>query len=363
LHCLRIIAAAAVLAAGASRLGHAQPPSPAPGPAPGAAQASPQAPGRQFTIVARPGDWEAALPEVMIHPFTLATAIPVTTQTWPGGADALKAGLKAWDVVQVSGDEMLAACDDGLLEKLDWSAIGGRDHYQPTGTADCGVAAFVAAQVLAWDRDKFPGTPTWSDFFDVAKIPGKRGLPRSPRGTLEVALLADGVAPGEIYRTLRSSDGVDRAFRKLDQLRPYIAWWQVPEDATKMLGSGEVLMTAAPNGRVTVANRTEHHNFGVQWSGALLSLDWWVVPKGSAFLRAAQQFLYFVGTPAIEARMVAVVPYPGMAKGVADFIPPELQAVSPISPQNAQAMVAVDESFWRDNQDKLSARFTSWLSH
>jgi len=355
LHCLRIIAAAAALAAGASRLGHAQPPPPAPAPA--------TAPPRQLTIVARPGDWQAALHHDLVHPFTLATAIPVTAQTWQGGLDALRAGLKNWDLVQVSGDEMLAACDDGLVEHVDWTAIGGRDHYQQAGTADCGVAAFVAAQVLAWDRDKFPATPTWSDFFDIAKFPGKRGLPRSPRGTLEVALLADGVAPGDIYRTLRSNDGVDRAFRKLDQLRPYIAWWQAPEDATKMLGSGEVLMTAAPNGRVAVANRTEHHNFGLQWSGALLSVDWWVVPKGSVFLRAAQQFLYFAGTPAIEAHVVATVPYPGLAKGVNDFIPPDLQAVSPTTAQNSQAAVLVDDSFWRDNQDKLSTRFASWLSY
>ena len=352
MHCLRIVAAAVTLAV-ASRPGHTQPPTPTSGPASA----------RVMTVVTRPGDWQSALPRTFVDPFTQATAIPITTGSWPGGLDALRAGLKGWDIVQISGDEMLAACDDGLLEHVDWTAIGGRDHYQSVGTADCGVAAYAAAQVLAWDRDKFQGVPSWSDFFDVAKFPGKRGLPHSARGTLEVALLADGVAQGDIYRTLRTSDGVDRAFRKLDQLRPYISWWQSPEGATKMLGSGEVLMTAAPNGRITLADRVEHHNFGLQWSGALLSVEWWAVPKGSMFLRSAEQFLYFAGTPAIQAHAVNTVPYPGLAKGVNDFIPPELQALSPTSPQNMQTSVLVDDAFWRDNLEKLSARFGTWLNH
>ena len=85
--------------------------------------------------------------------------------------------------------------------------------------------ADASGTVLAWDRGKFQGTPSWQDFWDIARVPGKRGLQRSPRGTLEIALLADGVAPGDVYRALRGDDGVQRAFRRLDQLLPYIVWW------------------------------------------------------------------------------------------------------------------------------------------
>ena len=49
---------------------------------------------------------------------------------------------------------------------------------------------------------------------------------RRVRGNLEFALIADGVAPGDVYKVLATSEGVDRAFRKLDQLKPYIVWWQ-----------------------------------------------------------------------------------------------------------------------------------------
>ena len=49
----------------------------------------------------------------------------------------------------------------------------------------------------------FSGTQpvTWADFFDTKKFPGKRAWPAEyfTGGTMEAALLADGVAPDEIY--------------------------------------------------------------------------------------------------------------------------------------------------------------------
>ena len=64
-----------------------------------------------------------------------------------------------------------------MLEKLDFSAIGGKDHYLPLGVSDCGVGATMSNVVLAWDRDKFPGTPTWADFWDIAKYPASAAFP------------------------------------------------------------------------------------------------------------------------------------------------------------------------------------------
>src|SRR6185437_11415435 len=108
-------------------------------------------------------------------------------------------------VVSIPTDDLIAACEDGLLEKLDWSQIGGKDHYLPIGVNDCGVGAMLIGTVLAWNRDKLSGTPSWADFWDVAKYPGKRGLRKGAKGNLEFALLADGVAPGDVYKTLRAN--------------------------------------------------------------------------------------------------------------------------------------------------------------
>ena len=50
---------------------------------------------------------------------------------------------------------------------------------------------------------------TLADFFDTEKFPGKRGLRKSPKANLEMALIADGVAPDEVYATLETDEGVE----------------------------------------------------------------------------------------------------------------------------------------------------------
>ena len=47
--------------------------------------------------------------------------------------------------------------------------------------------------------------------------------------------MADGVAVPDVYKTLASKEGQDRAFQKLDQLKPYIVWWQTGQEAAHIL--------------------------------------------------------------------------------------------------------------------------------
>jgi putative spermidine/putrescine transport system substrate-binding protein len=325
-----------------------------------------QAAPRDLSVVVPPPGQEA-IDKVFIQPFTTATGIAVQSGRWEGGLDALRAQVKAadntWDLVLVDADELATGCSESLFEKLDWSAIGGKDHYLPLAVHDCGVGANVATTVLAWDRDKFPAAPGWSDFWDVAKYPGKRGLRRGVRGNLEFALMADGVAPVDVYKVLGTSDGVDRAFRRLDQLKPYIVWWQDDAEAAHILATGDVLMTSASASDITTANRNEHRNFGLQWTASLYEVQSWVVLKGSPNVRPALQLLYFMGTPAIEGRLVLVSGDGGLAKGANEWPNPEAAQLSPTAPANLGAGVRIDAGFWRDNLTKLRQRFESWLTH
>lgn len=266
--------------------------------APSFASLSPSAAAaRDFTIVERGATMAQATQKVFVAPFNAATGVAVSQQSWEGNAETLAAALKAagnsWDLIQVNGDELLNGCAGGQFDKLDWSQIGGKDHYLPQAVSDCGVGITVINLTLAWDRDKFPGTPTWADFWDVAKLPAKRGLRRYVIGNLEIALMADGVAPQDVYKVLSTNEGVDRAFRKLDQLKPYIVWWKTEADAGKILGSGDVLMTSAPSDQILRDMQTTHRNFGIQWSGSLYDVLSWAVIKGSPNQRDATQFPVF----------------------------------------------------------------------
>ena len=82
-----------------------------------------------------------------------------------------------WDVVELQGDELLIGCEEGLLERLDWSQIGGKDHYLPQAVSDCGVGAAMFNFVLSWDKDKFPGTPSLGGFLGRREISGQAWTP------------------------------------------------------------------------------------------------------------------------------------------------------------------------------------------
>ena len=321
---------------------------------------------RDLTVTARDDAMPDALRRILAPPFAAASGIALKVQSWNGGTDALNAQLKSaantWDVVEVSPEELAAGCSAGLLEKLDWSAIGGKDHYLPQGVSECGVGAAVKTQVLAWDREKFPAVPNWADFWDVAKYPGKRGLFKGVRGNLEFALIADGVAPADVYKVLATSDGVDRAFRKLDQLKPYIVWWQSGKDAAHILSSGDVLMTTAPAGQIVVAGKSDHRNFGIQWTAGLYEVDSWAIAKASPDLRQAEQFLYFAGMPALQGKLFEAAGVAGVAKGANDGLPADAQALSASYPKNLSVAVPLDNGFWHDNAAKLQQRFDAWLA-
>jgi putative spermidine/putrescine transport system substrate-binding protein len=320
-----------------------------------------------LTIVTRDESLQQAIQTAYVQPFTAITGVSVQQKIWDGGIDALRAQAKAtddpWDLVLIDADELSSSCGEGLLEKLDWSAIGGKDHYLPQAVSDCGIGAVIVSTVLAWDKDKLPGAPSWSDFWDVAKYPGKRGLRKGVRGNLEFALMADGVAPGDVYKTLSNADGVDRAFRKLDQLRPYIVWWSSETEAAHILASGDVLMTSAPSGQIAMTAEHDHKNFGLQFTASLYELQSWAIMKGSPSLRMAQQFLYLAGMPAMELRLLQQGGDAGLAKGLNDALPPELAAISPGNPANLAAGLKVDFGFWHDNLPKLRQRFDGWQAH
>jgi putative spermidine/putrescine transport system substrate-binding protein len=320
-----------------------------------------------LTIVTRDDSLQRAIQAAYVQPFTAITQVHVVQEVWAGGIDTLRSHVKApdntWDIVLVDPDELATGCSEGLFEKLDWAAIGGKDHYVPQAVSDCGVGAVIVNTALAWDKDKLPVAPSWSDFWDVAKYPGKRGLRKGVRGNLEIALMADGVAPGDVYKTLSSADGLDRAFRKLDQLKPYIVWWSSEAEAPRILSSGDVLMTSAPSGQIATAAEAGHRNFGVQFAGSMFEMASWVIIKGSPSVRWSQQFLYFIGMPAIELSLLRKSGNFGLAKGLTDGLPPEVLAVSPGNPANLSNALRTDSAFWHDNLPKLRQRFESWLGH
>ena len=93
--------------------------------------------------------------------------------------------------------------------------------------------------------------------------------------------MADGVAPQDVYKTLATAAGVERAFKKLDQIKGSIVWWEKGSQPPQLLASGEVVMTDAYNGRIAAANDKDKKNFKIVWTNNLYTIDSWVIMKGT----------------------------------------------------------------------------------
>jgi putative spermidine/putrescine transport system substrate-binding protein len=322
---------------------------------------------RDLTVVSWGGAYQDAQREIFFRPFQQSTGSRLLEETWDGGVGVLRAkiqsGANNWDVVQVESEELLIGCEEGLFEKMDFAALGGRERFIPEAVSECGVGNILYSFILAFDRARTPNAPqNWADFFDTQRFPGKRGLRRGPKATLEIALLADGVPPGEVYKLLATTAGVDRAFRKLDQLKPHIIWWERGSQPAQLLASGELALTVAYNGRITAANQTDNRNFGIAWANNLFTLDSWVVMKGSPNRQAAMTFINFVTQPARQAELPPRIPYGPTARGAQDGLPPAVLANLPTTPANAEGALQISDQFWLDNLDKLSQRFNNWVS-
>lgn len=310
-----------------------------------------------LTVALPPAAPDDAVRKLLLQSYADATHTSLTTTSWDGATlDGLKQPVP--DLALVTGPQLLAGCKSQFFLKLDWKGAD-RDRYRSGAAADCGAGAYQTATVLAWDSDKVATPPNWGDFWDVARRPGRRGLPRSPRPILEIALLADGVAPGDIYRTLRSPDGLDRAFRKLDQLKPYILWWDQPAQAAQLLSDGKVLFVAAPASAVQQAASGRHH-FGVQWAGSLSEWRYFAVPKDTPRQGPAQLLLQLAADPARQALFAqASLLGPAVRDAVA-LLPAASRDRNPAAHQDG--MFAVDDGFWADGEDKLDPRFATWIS-
>ena len=190
-----------------------------------------QAMAADLTVISFGGSNKAAQEKAFYAPWEKAGNGKIIAGEYNGEMAKIKAMVDTksvtYDLVEVESPELSRGCDEDMFEEIDPAILGKKEDYVPGAIQTCGVGFFVWSTVLAYNADKLKTAPAnWADFWDTKKFPGKRGLRKGAKYTLEFALMADGVAPKDVYKVLASKDGQDRAFKKLDELKPSIQWWE-----------------------------------------------------------------------------------------------------------------------------------------
>jgi putative spermidine/putrescine transport system substrate-binding protein len=334
------------------------------------------------TVVSFGGAYTKSQVEAMQKPFTAKTGIDVHSVDYQGGLAEVKAQEEThnvnWDVVDLLPADAVLGCDEGYFIKIDPSQLPPAPDGAPAikdfipGTlSDCGVGNVVWSTVVAYNKTKFSGEvpKTLADFFDVKKFPQKRALQKVPQNNLEWALMADGVPASDVYKVLSTKEGVDRAFKKLDEIKPYVSvWWTAGAQPPQLLASGEVAMTTAYNGRIFDAAESDNQPFVTIWDGQVWQYDLFGILKDAPHPQAALDFVKFATSTQPLAASASWISY-GPAR--LSSIPligkhwktgADMKPFLPTAPENFKTALQQDVQFWADHQDELNARFSAWLA-
>jgi putative spermidine/putrescine transport system substrate-binding protein len=266
----------------------------------------------------------------------------------------VKSGAVNWDVVELWNGLCEQAGREGLTEKLDYSVI---DH---TGVPEglygdnwIGISAYSA--VLAYNKAKYGSNPpkTWADFFDTQKFPGKRALNPGDT-TVEIALMGDGVPPDKLYPL-----DLDRAFRKLAQVKPIIsAWWTSGAQSMQFARDQEVDMLALWNGRIDSAIKAGAP-FAYGYNQGIVEMDCLVVPKGAPHRDLAMKVVGAIVSPDIQANLPKYINYSPVNQKAYENgrISQEVAAGLNTSPANIRQQVILNIKWWAEHAQEVQERF------
>ncbi|MEM7236652.1 MAG: ABC transporter substrate-binding protein, partial [Pseudomonadota bacterium] len=323
-----------------------------------------------ITVVSWGGAYTKSQVEAYHKPWIAKTGNQIVSEDYNGGLSEIKAQVEAgnvtWDIVDVELSDAVRACDEGLAEEIDQSILPAAPDGTPAaddfiaGTLDvpCAVPTIVWSTIFAYDTSKMSDGPaSIADFFDTAKFPGKRGIRKSPKANLEMALMADGVAAGEVYDVLGTKEGVDRAFAKLDSIKADVVWWEAGAQPPQLLADGEVAMTTAYNGRIFNAVAAEDKTFEIVWDGQIWDLDLWIIPKGAPNKQAALDFMAFSTDTERLAGQASYISYGPTRLSSSSLVgsydgKPDLKMgpQMPTAPDNFKNALQNNFEFWADNQ-------------
>ncbi|MBC7634122.1 MAG: extracellular solute-binding protein [Acetobacteraceae bacterium] len=319
---------------------------------------------RDLTVVGFGGGFQENARKHLFQGFAASSGQPVKDDVYDGEQARIAAMVKTrdvtWDVVMVEAPEMIRGCEDGLYEKIDWTVVN-RAKFIPNGTATCGAGAVGWGVALFYDKKRIGDGPmTYAQFWDTKQWPGKRLLRNSAKTTLEIALLADGVSRAELYKILATRVGQDRAFAKLDAIKPDLMWWKSGAQPLQLVGSGDVAFAVGFVGRTARAAQ-DGAAYPLLWQTLLFSFDFWTVVKGSPNTPQAMKLIDYM-TDAAPLRDLAKdwAVSPATAAVSQD---PEVRAKNPaMVAEHAEEGMFIDTEFWVQYGDDLERRFAAWVA-
>ncbi|WP_377811186.1 polyamine ABC transporter substrate-binding protein (plasmid) [Azospirillum sp. A29] len=312
-----------------------------------------------LTVTSWGGDYNKMVRGIFADPFTQETGIKVALVD-NGDMAKVKAQVQSkavqWDVIDAPAAFATSGARDKLWEELDLSIIKPGPLVQ--AAAPDYMPLYLYSGGLVWDAKRSPDGKhpvDFAGFYDVARFPGRRVMRSLASETLEAALIADGVAPKDLYPL-----DVERAFRMLDRIKPHVSKWAATTpDQVNAIVQGEADFSYSYFNRVKSAQKAGA-SLDFSFAQTINSLDYFAVPKGTKNKEAAMRFIDFCLRP---DRQVAWA-----TRGY--YLPNSVAALDEVKGGPASQYlpdltngknVIVDSQWWSENYTAMQKRYAEWM--
>lgn len=314
------------------------------------------------------GAWANLLKTVCTDPFSKATGVTVSQASTGDSLAQIRVqqttGNVLWDISPTEGASLPVAERNKWLQPIDWKIVDPDNKLPPIARQPYAIGAIAYTTAIGYRTDKVPAGKTfngWSDFWDTTDFPGPRSLRDSPMENLEFALIADGVPAAKVYDVLKAPGGIDRAFRKLDAIKPAITvWWTTGQQPVQLLATGDAYYVTAFNGRIAQLQK-DKVPVGIVWNGGSQTVSYYSVQKGAQNPKAAMEFMKFCwNDPQRLAQIARGLPYSGYNPDMYKILSADEAKDLPTAAANAPLQFTFDANFWADHQKELFARWQAW---
>ena len=328
----------------------------------------PAASADEVTIASWGGSYQAAQSKALFMPVAAALGITIKEESYKGiGQVRTKVAANAvpWDIIDTGSGGGARGCAEDILIPLDYSMIDTSD-FVPDTHLSCCVGTIVFATVMAWNTDTYgdDGPQSWADFWDVEKFPGTRAIRGKMHGMLEPALMADGVAPEDVYKVLDSEEGINRALDKIRELKPHVAvWWSSGAQHAQLMKDGEVDMTTGWNGRFDVAI-ADGAKASYTYSQGLQDYDCFGIPRGAPNPDLAMKVIAEMSKAEYQADIPQYITYgPTNSKAYeTGKIDAELSMNLPSHPDNASKLLPISQEWYAKWEKIGSEMYTDMMT-
>lgn len=308
------------------------------------------------------GDFGVGVEKAFVDPVQAESGLTFDTVTdfnYGKFVNAMKNGNpENYDLVWFANEsQAVESLEAGLIEPLDYSRLSNADKVIDSVKMAGAVSPYVTLYGLSYNTDALGGkTPTgWADFWNTEEFPGQRSLSQWVAGVLEAALLADGVAPEDLYPL-----DTERAYAKLDEIKPNIRVFHdsgAVQQLNQMVLQNEVSMALGWATDLMRA-RLDGQPVGTMYEGAFYFSPPVGIVKGSDNIDAAYDFLNQLMDPAAQAVFAdSWLSSPSAPEALESLPADERDAVALA---HIDQMIHLDPEYYAANEVAMQLEYDAW---